>query len=1042
MKKLFDWSKDNLLLVLTLLLLVFIPLYPKLPLVDIRNTWVYIRIEDILVFIVLSYWGSLILRRKINLATPLTVPILLFWLSGAIATVHGLLLIFPDLPSVYPNVAFLSYIRRLEYMSVFFVAYHAVKDSRIASYLIALLSATVFIVSVYGLGQKYFGFYAYLTMNEEFAKGIPIQLSNLSRISSTFGGHYDLAAYLVLTLPILVSVMFAFKHWLVRSFLLLTSVLGFVVLFLTVSRISFFALFVSIGIVVLFQKKKIVMVSIPIILLLTLVVLSLSPTISDRFGKTIKEIDILVDAKTGIPIAHTKEVPNTYFINKVVTQKFSKSISDLTGSASPSAVLLFPYADLPATVDLYLEPSAPTGEDLPSGTGYINLTLSPIKRKVGSFYFEPKQKEATVSAEVFVINGQYLVKKVLAYDVSFTTRFQGEWPHTFAAFKRNIFIGSGYGSVGLAVDNSYLRMLGEVGLLGFGSFLIIFVFIGLSIRNALPSIASRKDKSFIIGYIAGTIGLAINAVFIDVFEASKVAFSFWLLTGFIVGLIRLTQKTGVDLLLTIKRVISTNIAVIACLFVVTMVLYSSTTKNYFVGDDFTWFRWAAESGHSVWSTIAGYFTHADGFFYRPGTKIYFLFMYKFFWLNPMVYHFVSIFLHFLVASLVFLLAKRIFKGMLIPALTGLLFLLLSGYSEAIHWISATGFLFTACFSLLSLLSFIAWQEKKNRGYFIATCGFLVLSLLFHESGLVTPLFYILYLSIADRPIRFPPSLLIPIPVYLLVRFIAQSHWLNGDYSYNLLKLPFNAIGNGVGYFSLAIFGPVSMPVYNVLRNMLREHMLVSGILIVLFTLLVLLGYKIFLRKISKYDRKMWVFGLVFFGIALLPFFGLGNITSRYSYVASIGIVFLLVLLIKKLYEFLLPNGHTIALGATSVVLSVFSLFQIIQQQQIHGDWYEAGEKSRRFLVAVTGAYEDYWANEPMELHLVNVPIRNGEAWIFPVGITDALWLLFRNPQMKVYTWPTEAAAMNAVDETSTTKKIFAFDGDGTVVEKTKIASNK
>lgn len=1042
MKKLFDWSKDNILTIFALSLFVFIPLYPKLPLVDIRNTWVYIRVEDILVFIVLSYWGSLILRRKIGLSTPLTVPILLFWLSGAIATVHGLLLIFPNLPSVYPNVAFLSYIRRLEYMSVFFVAYHAVKDWRITSPVVALLSATVFFVSVYGLGQKYFGFYAYLTMNEEFAKGIPIQLSNLSRISSTFGGHYDLAAYLVLALPILVSVMFAFKHWLVRSFLLLTSVLGFIVLFLTVSRISFVALFVSIGIVLLFQKKKIVLLSIPIILLLTLVVISLSPTIFDRFGKTIKEINILVDAKTGAPIAHTKEVPNTYFMNKTVKQQFSKSITDLSKSASPSAIFIYPYTDLPGTVDLFVEPSAPTGEDLPSGTGYINLTLSPVKRKVGSFYFEPKPKEATASAKVFVINGQYLVKKVLAYDLSFTTRFQGEWPHTFAAFKRNIFIGSGYGSVGLAVDNSYLRMLGEVGLLGFGSFLIIFIFIGLSLRNAFGSITSRIDKSFIIGYIAGTIGLAINAIFIDVFEASKVAFSYWLLTGFIVGLIRLTQKTSVDLLMTIKRIFSSNIAVILCLLVVTMVLYSSTTKNYFTGDDFTWFRWAAESGQSVWSAVAGYFTHADGFFYRPGTKVYFLLMYKFFWLNPAMYHFVSIFLHFSVATLVFLLAKRICKGMLIPALTGLLFLLLSGYSEAIHWISATGFLFTACFSLLSLLSFISWQEKKNRGYFTAAFGFLIFALLFHESGLVTPLFYILYLFFADRPVRFPPSLLIPVPVYLLVRFIAQSHWFNGDYSYNLLKLPFNAIGNGIGYFALAVFGPVSLPVYNTLRNMMREHVLVAGLVIIVSVFLVSLGYKIFLRKISKYDKKIWVFGLAFFGIALLPFFGLGNITSRYSYVASIGVVFLLVLLIKKLYGFLLLNGQMIAIGMTSVVICVFSLFQIIQQQQLHGDWYEAGEKSRRFLVAVEGAYEDYWANEPMELHLVNVPIRNGQAWIFPVGITDALWLLFRNPQMKVFIWPTENAAMNAVDETNRTKKIFAFDGDGTVVEKTKIASNK
>jgi hypothetical protein len=1034
MKKLFDWCKDNVLLILALLLLVFIPLYPKLPLVDIRNTWVYIRIEDVLVLVVLSYWGMLIVRKKIDLKTPLTVPMLLFWLSGAIATVHGMLLIFPDLAYAYPNVAFLSFIRRIEYMSVFFIAYHAVKDSRIVSYIVVLLSATVFIVSVYGIGQKYFGFYAFLTMNEEFAKGIPIQLSALSRISSTFGGHYDLAAYLVLMLPILISMMFAFKNWLARSILLATSVLGFIVLFLTVSRISFFAFFISIGIVLLFQKKKIVLVSIPLILLAALIAIRISPTISNRFGKTIKEIDILVDAKTGVPIAHTTQVPNTYFVNKLVKQQFSNSISNLAGSASPSSVLVFPYTALPAKVDLFVEPNAPTGEDLPSGTGYINLALSPVKRKLGNFYFEPKPREATTSAEVFVINGDYLVKKVLAYDLSFTTRFQGGWPHTLAAFKRNIFIGSGYGSVGLAVDNSYLRMLGEVGLLGFGSFLFLFIVIGLSIRNALPSITSRIDKSFIIGFLAGAIGLAINALFIDVFEASKVAFSFWLLTGFVIGIIRLYQKAGVDLANAMKRVVSSNIEIAMCFLVAAIVLYSSTTKNYFVGDDFTWFRWAGDSGQSAWSTIAHYFTQADGFFYRPGTKIYFLLMYSFFWLNQTAYHFVSVFLHFLVATLVFVLAKKILKGMLLPALAGFLFLLLSGYSEAVHWISATGFLFTASFSLLSLLSYIAWEEKKKIGYFIATFTFLVLSLLFHESGLVTPLFYLLYRSISRGTIRFSKLLLIPIPVYLLVRFFAQSHWLAGDYSYNLVKFPFNAVGNAVGYFFLALFGPVSTSFYQIIRNALREHMVIAGVIAAGVLVFVLWANKILFRKITKGDRKIYVFGLIFFIISLLPFLGLGNMSSRYSYVASIGIVFLLVLFLKKLYEFLLPHGRAIAWGAAAVVLCVFGLFQIIQQQQIHSDWYEAGEKSRKFIVAMQGAYEDYWATEPIELHLVNVPIRSGQAWIFPVGISDALWMLFRNPRMRVYSWPSTSAALNAVGYTSTNKKIFEFTGDGKVDE--------
>ena len=95
--KMFHWIWDNILFVLTLFLLAFIPLYPKLPLLDVVNTWVYIRAEDFVVIVVLLIWVLLLLRRKITLKTPLTMPILLFWIIGGIATIHGVLLIFPSI---------------------------------------------------------------------------------------------------------------------------------------------------------------------------------------------------------------------------------------------------------------------------------------------------------------------------------------------------------------------------------------------------------------------------------------------------------------------------------------------------------------------------------------------------------------------------------------------------------------------------------------------------------------------------------------------------------------------------------------------------------------------------------------------------------------------------------------------------------------------------------------------------------------------------------------------------------------------------------
>ena len=217
------WLSNNFLFILTLLLLAFIPLYPKIPLIDIKNTWVYIRIEDLLIVFTVLSWTIALLFRKATLKTPLTIPILLFWVIGGVSTLHGVLLIFPTISDVFSNVAFLSMLRRMEYLFLFFVAFAAMKDKKSLLYVIWVLAIILLLIIGYGFGQKFLSFPAYLTMNEEFAKGIPIHLSSLSRVPSTFAGHYDLAAYLVLIIPILISLVFGFKNILIKIFFLITS---------------------------------------------------------------------------------------------------------------------------------------------------------------------------------------------------------------------------------------------------------------------------------------------------------------------------------------------------------------------------------------------------------------------------------------------------------------------------------------------------------------------------------------------------------------------------------------------------------------------------------------------------------------------------------------------------------------------------------------------------------------------------------------------------------------------------------------------------
>lgn len=1049
----FKRIQENILFIFTLFLLAFIPLYPKIPLLDIRNTWVYVRVEDFIVVSVLIIWSILLFKRKVTLKTPLTIPILFFWLAGALATIHGVLLIFPILANVFPNVAFLSFLRRIEYLSLFFVAFSGIKEKKHLKYIIAALSITFLLVVGYGVGQRYLGFPAYLTMNEEFAKGEPITLSRLSRVPSTFAGHYDLAAYIVLIVPIFASLYFGVKKWITKILLAILVALGFLLMFMTVSRVSFFVLVVSLALLVMLQRKKIILFVLPLVLVVPFLLLAFAPSLANRFSSTVNEVDVLIDARTGSPIGHAKIVNAEHFRDKIVVQDFNvkntkikdtllenelKTISTYSAELDNQSELFIPYYKLPSRVTLLIPSNISTGENLPQGTGYINLSLSPVVRKIGGYFYEIPDGNSESQIDAIIINGNFIVKRATAYDLSFTTRFQGEWPHAIKAFMRNIIFGSGYGSISLAIDNNYLRILGEVGALGALAFIAIFIAAGVYIKKVLPHVDSDLTKSYVVGFGVGVLGLALNAVFIDVFEASKVAFVLWLLTGVTLGTLHLYQKTDIDIYSELKKAAVSTPAIVIYLLFLSLFLYSQKLNNYFVGDDFTWFRWVVENNN-----ILNFFTEAEGFFYRPGTKLYFLSMYKVFWLNQTVYHAVSLGLHYLVTVMVFITAKNILRNVPFAALASFMFLFMSGSAEAIFWISSTGFLFTSLFMLASLNLYLIWLNNKRRILLFFILIFITSGLLFHELGIVTPFLLIAFQVINNLKTKFSKIsiwssalLFIPIIFYILIRFTSNSHWSGGDYSYNILKLPFNTAGNLIGYSLLTIFGPITLNIYQQLRDLLRGELLQAFIIATIGLVLVWLVGKKMINSLSIEDKKILLnlISLIFLG--LLPFLGLGNIASRYSYFSASGFVILIAFILMKIYEGIKNQGKDIATICIALIMSFFLLLHLMQLQDIQNDWKTAGRKTENFLTSVDEVSADYWRYEKMTLYFVNTPIKTGEAWIFPVGIGDALWFSFRNPKIIVNNQETVDQSIKLISD-PWKEKVFEFKDDGKLIEHKK-----
>ncbi len=675
MDKLWNFLGEKLLPFLVTALLVFIPLYPKLPLAGISHTWVYIRLEDIFIAFTVGIWLILLIKRKVKLPEVVSYPLVLFWLVGFISTAYAIIFIFPNLANVFPNVAWLNYLRRIEYLILLPVAFSTMKKREdIYKYIMALAVAVLGVI-LYGLGQKFMGFPAYLTMNEEFAKGVPLYLPSGARITSTFGGHYDLAAYLVMAIALLSSLAVGVKNILGKLTLLLLWAGALIVLLFTASRISFVVYLFAVCFMLVLQKKKILII--PVVLLSLFFLLQVSGT-AERFAQTVRVQQVVYNTQTGEPIA--------------VLEKLPPEISGIKPTPTPQ-------------------------EALPVGTGFIALppvssqvpeatSVAVIRKPVSTAL-----KLATMSSELSTISGSFLIQKALVYDISFTTRFQGEWPRAWNAFLKNPLTGTGYSSISLATDGDYLRMLGETGVLGFLSFLFIFLSYFVLVRRKIDTLDSSLSRSFVIGATAALLGVFLNAIFIDVFEASKDAYILWMLLGLSVGLLELKGKEAVPLWEDTKKIILSPLAGIIYLLVITFFAYGSILGDYFAASDFVWLKLAA---NAKLADVVGFFTHMGTFYgYQPLVKVLYFLTYTFFWLQPFGYHLVSIFLYFFIAAAIFLLILHYTKSRLTGFLGAVLFLFFPLNGASVIGISAFNRLLFAMFLLWGILFFSLGRQKKQ-----------------------------------------------------------------------------------------------------------------------------------------------------------------------------------------------------------------------------------------------------------------------------------------------------------------------------------------
>ncbi len=468
---------ESLLYFGLIFLLIFIPLYPKIPTFNIPGTYVAIRVEDFLIAAIFSLWILLNVKNLKFFSNQLVFKIIfLFWAIGFLSLISALTITY----SVKPNLGFLHWLRRVEYMSLFLVAATSIKTLKQIKILILTFLTTSFLVILYGFGQIYLAFPVISTTNKEFSKGLLLTLNSGARVNSTFAGHYDLPVYLSMIVMLTGALFFYRTNKLARSLFFLLGVLSFGLLGITASRTTFVSTVIALILLFILLNKKILVAT---VLATALALVVLVPDLRHRLVATIT-VNLLGGGGAKYTPAPDKITIYTDLSRYPLAERErlkKKALAEATKSASQSAQ----------------PPDTAPGEP-------VNSTELGVYRSYG-------------------------------------IRINVEWPRAIRAFLKNPFLGTGYSSITLATDNDLLRSLGEVGLLGT---LALVLLMSLIIKNMWKII--RDSSGFIrfltVGLLMSVATVLITGLFIDVFEASKIAEIFWLLMGAFWAIISIHKK--------------------------------------------------------------------------------------------------------------------------------------------------------------------------------------------------------------------------------------------------------------------------------------------------------------------------------------------------------------------------------------------------------------------------------------------------------------------------------------------------------------------
>jgi hypothetical protein len=413
------------------------------------------------------------------------------------------------------------------------------------------------------------------------------------------------------------------------------------------------------------------------------------------------------------------------------------------------------------------------------------------------------------------------------------------------------------------------------------------------------------------------------------------------------------------------------------------------------------------------------------------------FLYTLFSFQPVGYRLITLILYSLTAFGLYLVGRKILRSSVYGFMTAVVFLLLPAHFENTYWIATISLNLVALFIIWGTWAFVKFRENMSFFRYLWVIIFGLLAVFSYEQGVVYPLLLLATDILVLKRKWEKKDMLVYIPLGLLdIVYLSHVAPIGGDYSYSVVHFVPNVIGNFLGYMGLFIVGPVSLPWYTLLRVGAKPFS--AAIIIVIIIALVGLGMTLYRNKslVRRHLSSRVLFGLIWIIIGLLPFLPLGNIAPRYGYVSSFGFCILVGIVFERI-ALLVTHVYPYAKRTLPLALFILLLGFLISQYAIENkEWEQASSITRKTFTFFFSQHPTLAPNT--QLIFVNVPIRKGDAWIFPVGLSDALWFIFHDDTIHIFQVATDKEAI-AVRQNLTaegkTSFIFLYHHDGTISER-------